>query len=143
MPCTCSLCAWSYLPDVVVLCWLLIGSWMVSQADVLIRVAQVTEYSHCCSHSQDNKAYQLQNNCLIAIVILLGFLFKILCTQKKLFMAFWAVFRLFFFLLSVFYINHIYVFLVKWLRMLLPLWSNFPEGPRLPKARAHLTRMCT
>lgn len=56
---------------------------MVSQADVLIRVAQVTEYSHFCSHSQDNKAHQLQNVCLIAIAILLGFLLKILCIQKK------------------------------------------------------------
>lgn len=56
---------------------------MVSQADVLIRVAQVTEYSHFCSHSQDNKEHQLKNVCLIDIAILLGFLFQILCMQKK------------------------------------------------------------
>ena len=118
---------------------------MLSQADVLIRAARVTRYSCFCSHSQDNKAHQLQNVCLIAIVILLGLLFKFLCIQKKRRKDLWPFGQYSDYFLCTFNILHkTYICTSSaMVKNFLLQCSNFPDGPRLPKAHAQLTKMCT
>lgn len=118
---------------------------MLSQADVLTRTAQVTSYSCFSSHSQDNKAHQLQNVCLIAIVILLGFLFKFLCIQKKRRKDLWPFGQHSdYFLCTSNILHNTYICSSSaMLKNFLLQRSNFPDGARLPKAHAQLTKMRT